>query len=59
MCAVSAGIAVAQAGIGAIGAREKTAANNAAISARNRATRRNYYATVQQQNDEWNNTLKI
>ena len=57
--AVSAGVGVAQAGIGAIGAREKTAANNAAIRARNRASINNYNAVIQQQNEEWNNTLKI
>ena len=59
MCAPQAGIAVAQAGIGAIGAREKTAANNAAISAQNRASKRAYYRSIEQQNIEWNNTLKI
>ena len=62
MCAPAAAqvaIPIAQAGIGAIGAQGKTAANNAAISARNRATRRNYAAVIQQQNEEWNNTLKI
>jgi hypothetical protein len=62
MCApaaASVAIPIAQAGIGAIGAQGKTAANNAAISARNRATRRNYAAVIQQQNEEWNNTLKI
>ena len=62
MCAPAAAqvaIPIAQAGIGAVGARQKTAANNAAIAARNRATRRNYAAIVQQQDEEWNNTLKI
>ena len=62
MCApgaVTAGVAVAQAGIGAIGASQKTAAANQAISAQNRATRRGYYRAIEQQNTEWNNTLKI
>ena len=59
MCAVSAGVAVAQAGIGAIGASQKTAAANQVIGAQNRASIRNYNATIEQQNIEWNNTLKI
>ena len=62
MCApgaASAGIAVAQAGIGAIGARQKTAANNQAIKARNRATISNYNNVIAQQNEEWNNTLAV
>ena len=59
MCAVSAGVAVAQAGIGAIGASQKTAAANQAIGAQNRASRQAYFRSIEQQNTEWNNTLKI
>lgn len=59
MCAVSAGVAVAQAGIGAIGASQKTAAANQAIGAQNRASRQAYFRSIEQQNIEWNNTLKI
>ena len=59
MCAVSAGIAVAQAGIGAIGASQKTAAANQAIGSQNRASRQAYFRSIEQQNTEWNNTLKI
>ena len=62
MCApgvANAGIAVAQAGLGYIGAQQKTANQNAAISAQNRATRQGYSQAIEQQNTEWNNTLKI
>ena len=62
MCApgaASAGIGIAQAGIGAIGASRKTAAANQAISAQNRASRQGYFRAIEQQNIEWNNTLKI
>ena len=62
MCApgaATAGIAVAQAGIGAIGASQKTAAANQAIGAQNRASRQAYFRSIEQQNIEWNNTLKI
>ena len=61
MCAPAAAVAVpiAQAGIGAIGASQKTAAANQVIGAQNRASIRNYNATIEQQNIEWNNTLKI
>ena len=59
MCAPQAGIAVAQAGIGAIGASQKTAAANQAISAQNKASRQAYFRSIEQQNIEWNNTLKI
>ena len=59
MCAVSAGVAVAQAGIGYLGAQSQTANRNAAISAQNRASRQGYFRAIEQQNTEWNNTLKI
>jgi len=59
MCAVSAGVAVAQAGIGYLGAQSQTANRNAAISAQNRASRQGYFRAIEQQNIEWNNTLKI
>ena len=61
MCAPAAAVAVpiAQAGIGALGASRSTAAANQVIGAQNRASIRNYNATIEQQNIEWNNTLKI
>ena len=62
MCApgaASAGLAVAQAGIGYLGAQGQTANNNRAIRASNRARINNYNYQIQQQNQEWNNTLKI
>jgi hypothetical protein len=62
MCApgvATAGVAVAQAGIGYLGARQQTSNNNRAIRASNRARIANYNYQIQQQNREWNNTLKI
>ena len=62
MCApgaASAGLAVAQAGIGYLGASQQTANQNSAIRASNRARINNYNYQIQQQNREWNNTLKI
>ena len=50
---------VAQAGLGYFGAQQKTANQNAAIRAQNRASRQGYYQAIEQQNIEWNNTLKI
>ena len=57
--AASAGVAVAQAGIGYLGAQQKTANQNAAIRSSNKARRRQYMYQIAQQNMEWNNTLKI
>ena len=62
MCApgaASAGIGIAQAGIGYLGAQGRTANNNRAIQASNKARINNYYYQIEQQNREWNNTLKI
>ena len=62
MCApgaASAGIGIAQAGIGYLGAQGRTANNNRAIRASNKARINNYYYQIEQQNREWNNTLKI
>ena len=62
MCApgaASAGIGIAQAGIGYLGAQGRTANNNRAIRASNRARIDNYNYQIQQQDREWANTLKI
>ena len=61
MCApaATAGIAVAQAGVGYLGAQQQAANQNSAIKAQNRASRQAYYQSIEQQNIEWNNTLKI
>lgn len=59
MCAVSAGVAVAQAGIGYLGAQQQAQNANLPIRRANKARRQAYYRTIEQQNTEWNNTLKI
>ena len=59
MCAISAGVAVAQAGLGYLGAQQQTANQNAVIRSSNKARSRQYMYQIAQQNMEWNNTLKI
>ena len=46
-------------GLQAFGASQATAAQNAAISAQNDASINAYNYSIAQQNQEWNNTLKI
>ena len=57
--AIGGALSVGQAAAGYAGQRSQVAAQNRAIGVSNRASIRNYYATLEQQNIEWNNTLKI